>query len=55
MFDVCAAIKEQAAVFQELLQLRDLIPEHTQLTHSQSTGIYSYEFFPCTTLHFYLN
>lgn len=42
MFDMfCTAIKEQTAVFTELLQLHDLIPEQTRITHSLSTGIYS--------------
>lgn len=37
MFDLfCTAVKEKEAVFTELLQLRDLIPEQTQLTQSLS-------------------
>lgn len=51
----CTAIKEQATVFTELFQLWDLIPEQTQLTHGLSAGIYSLEFFSCTTLYIYLN
>lgn len=51
----CTAVKEQEAVFTQLLQLLDLIPEQTQLTHSLSQLASRMEFFPWTTPHVYLN
>lgn len=56
MFDLfCTAVKEQETVFTELLQLQDLIPEQTQLTHSLSQLASRMEFFPWTTPRIYLN